>query len=608
MAQSTDTKVKAFFKLLTEDLRFEDSVKISSAKIQRLLENPATGPFLSEFIQTVTKDNILTPTELEQYNIIKTQGRTKVGDELQKAINQHEELNAAYIAQNKELELKMKNARLKKKRLEYELAQMNEMKKQQQKRLDGNLSLKKQSAQTLRDDKNENISTSEQISETVNSLDATFQSLCGIVEKVDGKSYLLSQVDLQDLIIAEEKYNSQLTNFVKKQFFEISQTIAEDLNEQENCHKLHSLNDENLFASESEEIKHTIANAVRRARHGYPDREKKLISVQAQESAAQTALSFLHQKRTEIQQNHPQITAEDLRESIDETVSKTKEVKEEVHKLSHVQIPNLISEGTPLQTTHLLTGDYRRKWIRQQYFIEKQQKVISLLQQQQARLDLLWKLLLVEEVGHEKTGEQVDVVLNHLQAMLNEGMAESEWFEKNQQGKVDTTTKSVFNENDKLAISTHKMLGIEEAGSIDPDSTIFHPFNTLSDASHNLYKCLNDLRKVSNMSPGSHPEEVVLNDMSDAMSNCKSLLQTQNSQHDSGDHDNVVLTPDEVTEMTNHIQSEFQNLSGIVTRCTKEIDQKKNFLQYNERAAKMRTLWIDFHLNPSKLPKLDVED
>lgn len=605
MSQTTDAKVKIFFKLLAEDFKFEDCAKISSAKIQRLLENPATGTFLSEFIQSVSQENILTPAQLEEYDKIKTQGRAKSGDELQRAIDRHRELNEIYDAQNKELEIKIRNSRLKKKRLEYELMQMNEMKKEQQKRLDGTQNILKDSAHKLRDAKNETASTSEQVSKTINNLAATYESLCNIVQEGNGKSYLLSQVDLQDLLTAEEKYNFQMTSFVKKQFYEISQTIAEDLNGDDDSHKLKSLNDENLFASENEDVKQNIAEAIKRAKLGYPDREKKLISAQAQESAAKSALSFLYQKQTEIQQNQYIANSEDLRKALDDTVKMNTGIKEEMRKLSQEEIPYLISKGTPLQTTHLLTGDYRRKWIRQQYFIEKQQKVILLLQQQQTRLDLLWKLLAVEEAGHKETGKQIDIVLGELQCMLQESVAESEWFEKNQQEKQDCTVKNVFDGNDTLAVSTLKMLGVEESTSADLDSTLYHSFESLSHTAENLWSRLNDARKITMSSSGTHPDEVVLNDLSEAMSKCKSLLTTSDCAKDRGDQEPVILTPKAVSEMTNHLQSEFENLSGIVTKCSKEIDQKKNYLQYNKKAAKMRTMWIDFYLNPNKLPKLD---
>lgn len=598
MAVSSEVKTKKFFKILNDDLKFEDGDKITSAKINRLFDNPSVEAFLTEFVQTVTQDNVVTDGEIARYDQIVSQGKNKSGVEVQRALDRNRRQNEEYESQKSKVLKAIEVMKRKKEILEYEIAQMEKLKRRQEKRNEDLKVIANESNERLRDEKNNLQACRAQLSQTLVNFDATFQSLCKLFEGSDDDgAHLLSQVSLQDLLQAEEAYNVQLTSFVKKQFHGAYGSISQDLNGNDGAHRLLSISDEHLLHGESEEVRKEMADDIRRAEFGYPAREKRLISSKARSAAAESSLAFIQHRHREVQESRHAPSSEDLRSSLNGTLGKSAQLKEQVRQLSQSKLPELIERGTPLQTTHLLTGDYRRKLIRQEYFMEKQNIVIKLLLQQQARLDLLWMLVSLEEASHKRTAAQVPEVLHELKDMLTRSEEETERFLSCKPAEDPAQPRSVIDERDEVAVDLHNLLVDERAKS----SSLFRHFDGLRSSAEELRKRVDVVQK--NTVTDLNSDATGISDLARSVASCENILRPPiaASLNGSGDSDEVILTPEPITKMASHLQEQFTNLSCLIQKNTSSIEKKRCHLEHQESAAAARSLWVDFFLRPDTL-------
>lgn len=481
MNTSSKIQAKEFLMFLENVVKYPDSNNLTNAILAQYFENPALASLVSDVMSNVTDENVATSNQVVDFKKLSNEQiiRREEGASKRQSISKQVEDESDDC---KVLRGKIKVAKLKKKKLEMDINVLKTHNNDVLKKTTDANNIKARSKTDLVERREECKATLKSNIEGFNKLNKAFNVLLGLLQ-CSKHSCFMSQTSLMELLQAEEYYITELTKYVKLQFSNISESISQDLSEIDK-HQVQNISDETLLIGETEEVRSSINKEIQQWIHSYPKLKKISISSNAKDKAAEFSLSEAENILKELKATDTEhvMTESELSKKFFESQKEIESLKNKIADMSGNVLSALVSENTPLQSTYIMTGNYKLKLTRQMYYEEKQRYVVSLLLQQRARLDVLWMLLDVEETGQTKTEKQLPILFQNLEKLLEESQRvclNLAKLEKN-------TSKCMSNEN-KVIMPTDVV-----------DNSIY---DALSDAKNQSddtqFKLISDLNKIA---------------------------------------------------------------------------------------------------------------
>ncbi|KAK7502242.1 hypothetical protein BaRGS_00006606 [Batillaria attramentaria] len=375
-------------------------------------------------------------------------------------------------------------------------------------------------------------------------------------------SVFLSQLNLDPFHQMEEKYTRVLTAYTKKQFF---QGIADMAGGELSRYELLEVSDPMRLLVKGQTQGEFLQDCEELARLQavFPKSESDRVSALVEKMCA---ASVLKEANNILQTIHygtfPQDT-DDIRSDLDMVNKSLLTVKAQLKKLTDTEVPDLIKELAALHGTTVLTGDYRLKVVRQDYFTTNQDQVIKYLVDQRARNEFLTMAYEVEAQNHKDA--------HHLMTALQQFLH---------------TRLSSF--RDRMVMP------------VDPKSAerqLFLSYSQMTSAAETL-KQRHTAAKAEAVSTADKYQHKI-RQMEQEVRRCQEVLYAESSTVGG----QPMLTPRAVQEAMTELDNMLQKLEAAILDTITDINTKKKGLKKDVLQTKERELFTYFHLHPDRLRK-----
>nr|KAG5710274.1 hypothetical protein BaRGS_008990 [Batillaria attramentaria] len=406
-------------------------------------------------------------------------------------------------------------------------------------------------------------------------------------------SVFLSQLNLDPFHQMEEKYTRVLTAYTKKQFF---QGIADMAGGELSRYELLEVSDPMRLLVKGQTQGEFLQDCEELARLQavFPKSESDRVSALVEKMCA---ASVLKEANNILQTIHfgtfPQDT-DDIRSDLDMVNKSLLTVKAQLKKLTDTEVPDLIKELAALHGTTVLTGDYRLKVVRQDYFTTNQDQVIKYLVDQRARNEFLTMAYEVEAQNHKDAHHLMTALQQFLHTRLSsfrdrmQLMADPVFTKaRHERGTIDT--------RDTASTHLHRLLV-----PVDPKSAerqLFLSYSQMTSAAETL-KQRHTAAKAEAVSTADKYQHKI-RQMEQEVRRCQEVLYAESSTVGG----QPMLTPRAVQEAMTELDNMLQKLEAAILDTITDINTKKKGLKKDVLQTKERELFTYFHLHPDRLRK-----
>lgn len=348
----------------------------------------------------------------------------------------------------------------------------------------------------------------------------------------------------------------------------------------------------NVFVRDLEKSHHQRVSELQRLRSIYGMSERQWVEAQVENAKQQAVLMTLKSQVTS-DEAHIHLDLHSLRRKHSELVGEISNLYSREEKLLSEIIPDLCWELAQLQDTYILQGDYDLKVMRQEYYINRQKAYINHLINQLARHQFLKIACQLE--GRTILGAYS--LLQVIESELHEYLSAAEGrvgrclaliqaaSDVQEQGAVDDRDTFMHSVRDILSIYSNSQAGlstyVSAPGIVQQISNLCSDSKTLkSDLEHSLpedrNRCINEL--------------------------CTLIQGLQQLLFASATTAQPILTPRTLMKELDEMEKINAKLSTAVEEVTLEHCKKNEIVKHHSQEVGLqRRVFVDFFCNPERL-------
>ncbi|XP_076886082.1 AUGMIN subunit 3-like [Bidens hawaiensis] len=344
-----------------------------------------------------------------------------------------------------------------------------------------------------------------------------------------------------------------------------------------------------LVRADSQKSQHQRVSELQRLRSIFGTSERQWVEAQV-ENAKQQAILVTLKGQVNSDEAHIHLDLHSLRRKHVELVGELSNLQNKEEKLLSETIPNLCWELAQLQDTYILQGDYDLKVMRQEYYIQRQKTFISHLVNQLARHQLLKLACQFEKKTMLGAFSLLKVIESELQGYLSAT-----------KGRVGRCLALIQAASD-----------VQEQGAVDDRDTFLHGVRDLlsihSNAQGGYVSAPGLVQQISSL----HSDLMVLqSDLDNALPEdrnrcinelCTLIQSLQQLLFASSTTAQPILTPRTLMKELDEMEKMNAKLSAVVEEVTHEHNKKNEIVKHHsQEMALQRQVFVDFFCNPDHL-------
>ncbi|XP_058196653.1 AUGMIN subunit 3 [Rhododendron vialii] len=348
----------------------------------------------------------------------------------------------------------------------------------------------------------------------------------------------------------------------------------------------------NILVRDLEKSHHQRVSELQRLRSIFGTSERQWVEAQV-ENAKQQAILMALKAQVTSDEAHIHLDLHSLRRKHAELVGELSNLYHKEEKLLSENIPDLCWELAQLQDTYILQGDYDLKVMRQEYYISRQKAFINHLINQLARHQLLKIACQLEKKTMLGAYALLKVIESELQGYLSATKGRvsrclaliQAASDVQEQGAVDDRDTFLHGVRDLLSIHSNAQAGlstyVSAPGIVQQISGLQSDLMTLqSDLEHALpedrNRCINEL--------------------------CTFIQSLQQLLFSSSTTAQPILTPRSLMKELDEMEKINAKLSAAVEEVTLEHCKKNEIVKHHSQEVGLqRRVFVDFFCNPERL-------
>lgn len=348
----------------------------------------------------------------------------------------------------------------------------------------------------------------------------------------------------------------------------------------------------NILVRDLEKSHHQRVSELQRLRSIFGTSERQWVEAQVQNAKQQAILMALKAQVTS-DEAHIHLDLHSLRRKHAELAGELTNLYRKEEKLLSETIPDLCCELAQLQDTYILQGDYDLKVMRQEYYINRQKAYIGHLINQLARHQFLKIACQLEKKTMLGAYSLLKVIESELQGYLSATNGRvgrcvaliQAASDVQEQGAVDDRDTFLHGVRDLLSIHSNAQAGlstyVSAPGIVQQISGLHSDLMTLqSDLEHALpedrNRCINEL--------------------------CTLIQSLQQLLFASSTTAQPILTPRTLMKELDEMEKVNAKLSVAVEEVTLEHCKKNEIVKHHsQEMALQRRVFVDFFCNPERL-------
>lgn len=348
----------------------------------------------------------------------------------------------------------------------------------------------------------------------------------------------------------------------------------------------------NIIIRDLETSHHQRVSELQRLRSVFGTSERQWVEAQV-ENAKQQAILIALRSQVTSDEAHIHLDLHSLRRKHSELVGELSNLYHKEEKLSSETIPDLCWELAQLQDTYILQGDYDLKVMRQEFYINRQKVFINHLVNQLARHQFLKIACQLEKKNMLGAYSLLKVIESELQAYLSATKGRvgrclaliQAASDVQEQGGVDDQDHFLHGVRDLLSIHSNAQAGlstyVSAPGIVQQISSLQSDLMTLqSDLENSLpedrNRCINEL--------------------------CTLIQSLQQLLFASSTTAQPILTPRPLMKELDEMEKINAKLSAAVEEVTLEHCKKNEIVKHHsQEVALQRRVFVDFFCNPERL-------
>ncbi|KAK7100825.1 HAUS augmin-like complex subunit 3 [Littorina saxatilis] len=595
-----------------QQIGYPKASSLSAKTFDWMFEDENVLPFLSWFCTTVGHQNILTPEEKQAFIELEQSGEAVLeGPLLQKAL----ECLSSQHGEDVSFELLKEEVEEKKEDLERHVKKKEQMVKTRNtlsmhhSGLAHRLSKLSDVETTKKQDYRHSLEKCHRANAESNAslqrLAESVQRLCSLYhddspsdsERGGDDKAFLSQLRLDQFHRVEENYSRELTSFTKKLFFE---GIADIAGGELSRYQLLEVSDPTslLVKGPSEQAFLQDCEELSRLQTVFSKSEGERINALAEYKCAVNVSQVADDILRKLQNGQFPTNLQDLSGQVQEVKVTLSVTGAELRELAEGELAALVRELGTLQGTSILTGDYRLKLARQDYFTANQDQVIKYLVDQRARNEFLTMAYEIEARNHRDVNRLLTAAQQTLQDRLTQHHTRMQALsdprlskEKYRRGTIDT--------RDTATTRLHHMLVSGNQSSAERQ--LFLSYSSMVQGAEKL-KTAHSTTKANAVSTADE-YWVTVHSLEKEVGRCEDVLYADSSTVGG----QPMLMPRELLEATTQLDDMLHKLEAAILDVVTDVNNKKKALKKDALQAKERDLFVYFHLHPQRL-KQTVEN
>ncbi|KAH7848695.1 hypothetical protein Vadar_006284 [Vaccinium darrowii] len=348
----------------------------------------------------------------------------------------------------------------------------------------------------------------------------------------------------------------------------------------------------NLVRADLEKSHHQRVSELQRLRSIFGTSERQWVEAQV-ENAKQQAILMALKAQVTSDEAHIHLDLHSLRRKHAELVGELSNLNHKEQKLLSENIPALCWELAQLQDTYILQGDYDLKVMRQEYYLNRQKAFINHLINQLARHQFLKMACQLEKKTMLGAYALLKVIESELQGYLSATKGRvsrclaliQAASDVQEQGAVDDRDTFLHGVRDLLSIHSNAQAGlstyVSAPGIVQQISGLQSDLMTLqSDLEHALpedrNRCINEL--------------------------CTFIQSLQQLLFSSSTTAQPILTPRSLMKELDEMEKINAELSAAVEEVTLEHCKKNEIVKHHSQEVGLqRRVFVDFFCNPERL-------
>lgn len=353
-----------------------------------------------------------------------------------------------------------------------------------------------------------------------------------------------------------------------------------------------SLDDISSIAERDAEKPHQRVSELQRLRSIFGTSERQWVEAQV-ENAKQQAILMALKAQVASDEAHIHIDHHSLRRKYAELVTELSNLHHKEEKLLSETIPDLCWELAQLQDTYILQGDYDLKVMRQEYYINRQKVYINHLVNQLARHQFLKVACLLEKKTILGAYYLLKVIESELHGYLSATKGRVDHSLALIQAASDVPEQGAVDDRDTFLHGVRDLLNIHSSVQAGLSTYVSAPgiVQQISSLQSDLMNLQSDLE---NTLPKDRNR--CINDLCTLIQNLQQLLFSSSTTAQ------PILTPRALMKEVDEMERINSNLSAAVEEVTLEHCKKNEIVKHHSQEVGLqRRIFVDFFSNPERL-------
>ncbi|XP_065874415.1 AUGMIN subunit 3 isoform X1 [Euphorbia lathyris] len=347
-----------------------------------------------------------------------------------------------------------------------------------------------------------------------------------------------------------------------------------------------------LVRADLEKSHHQRVSELQRLRSIFGTSERQWVEAQVENAKQQAVLMSLKSQITS-DEAHIHLDLHTLRRKHSELVGELSNLRHKEEKLLSETIPDLCWELAQLQDTYILQGDYDLKVMRQEYYINRQKMYINHLINQLSRHQFLKLACQLETKDMLGAFSLLKVIESELQGYLSATKGRVGRCLALTQAASDTQEQGAVDDRDTLLHGVRDLLSIHSNAQVVLSTYVSAPgiVQQISALHSDLMTLQSDLE---NSLPGDRNR--CINELCILIQNLQQLLFASSTTAQ------PILTPRPLMKELDEMEKINSKLSAALEEVTLEHCKKNEIVKHHSQEIGLqRRVFVDFFCNPDRL-------
>ncbi|XP_065874416.1 AUGMIN subunit 3 isoform X2 [Euphorbia lathyris] len=348
----------------------------------------------------------------------------------------------------------------------------------------------------------------------------------------------------------------------------------------------------NILVRDLEKSHHQRVSELQRLRSIFGTSERQWVEAQVENAKQQAVLMSLKSQITS-DEAHIHLDLHTLRRKHSELVGELSNLRHKEEKLLSETIPDLCWELAQLQDTYILQGDYDLKVMRQEYYINRQKMYINHLINQLSRHQFLKLACQLETKDMLGAFSLLKVIESELQGYLSATKGRVGRCLALTQAASDTQEQGAVDDRDTLLHGVRDLLSIHSNAQVVLSTYVSAPgiVQQISALHSDLMTLQSDLE---NSLPGDRNR--CINELCILIQNLQQLLFASSTTAQ------PILTPRPLMKELDEMEKINSKLSAALEEVTLEHCKKNEIVKHHSQEIGLqRRVFVDFFCNPDRL-------